>query len=108
MSESIIYTDDDDDDDWPTRVELASLSEAEKKLEEIEEEEEASWVQTDAIAKTIVIVVPIVVIVTVLAVLCGVRAWRKATKLQKMQSRIRELDAERFILRVKQCDPISF
>ena len=98
MSKSIIYPDDDDpnEEEWPTLVELASLSETEKRLEEMEDREEAAFLRTDVVAKAIVVGVPIIVIAVVLTVLCGVRAWRKAVKLEKMRERMRSLDAQRW------------
>ena len=89
-------------DDWPTRVEMESLSMAERKLEAMDDSEESASLRTDIIAKIIVVVVPISVVTVVLAIICGVRACRKAATLQKMKNRIRELDAEgyQFVLRL--------
>ena len=82
---------------WPTLVELNSLSPEERRLEELEDEERP-WLTSDAAAKVVVVVVPFVVIVVVIGIICGVRACRKAEKLRQFQERMKRIDVERSCL----------
>ena len=82
-------------EEWPTLVELNSLSQEERRLEELDDEK-TPWMMSDAFAKVVVIVVPFVVIVVIIGIIYGVRACRKAEKLRKFQERMKSIDVDRW------------